>query len=226
MEISSCSLLSGSLCLDNAGKMRYKLGMGNRRFALKPVVSVASALFLAAGLFAAGEHRGEAGKIEATVSFLNPYGQTTTDSTGITYRAGGWAYHENKIYPSAYWGTFPLYFVGTTMSFSVSLTNTAANGNKSFRIRVQALNHVLETSGAMGMEIASPKEWIVESLAPGETKTLQGSIYIAPNPNLPSGLDITKIRILHLNEGQNADAGLIKEEVAIWCPPSLQDTPK
>ena len=93
--------------------------MENRRLALKSAV-LASLLFLEGGLFAAGEHKGEAAKITASVSFLNPYGQTTADSTGITYRVGGWSHHENKIYPSAYWGTFPLYFVGTTMNFSVT----------------------------------------------------------------------------------------------------------
>ena len=173
----------------------------------------------------AGRHVGEAGKIQAQVAFLSPSGQTTTDATGITYRVGGWSFHENKVYVPAYWGTFPLYFMGQTMRFAVTLKNTSAKGKKSFKVRIQALNRVLETSGALGMEIAPPQEWIVDALRPGESVTRQFSIFIAPNPNLPSGLDVTKIRILHLNQGSNSNAGLIKEEIAVWCPPDLKTSP-
>jgi hypothetical protein len=132
---------------------------------------------------------------------------------------------EPKVYPSQYWGTFPLYFVGTSMNFLIALTNTAAKGNKSFKVRIEAVHRVLEASGALGAQLAPPQTWTVESLAPGETKTLPGSAFIPYDPNLPSGLDITKVRILHLNEGANSDAGLIKESVAVWCPPPVNKQP-
>lgn len=176
---------------------------------------------------AAGEHLGEADNIQAQVTFLGNAGLTTTDAAGTTYRvaAWNWSTFEPKIYPSNYWGTFPLYFIGTTMSFNVTLTNTATQGNKSFKVRVRASNNVLETSGLLGMQIAAPQEWVVDSLRPGETRVLPGSIFIAYDPNLPSGLDITKVQIFHLNEGSNQDAALIKEALAVWCPPSLKDSP-
>lgn len=187
---------------------------------LATLLGTAIALLPLNGL-ASGRHTGEAERLEIRVEFLNPSGQTTTDGSGITYGVPqwGWRYFEPKVYPAAYWGTFPLYFVGQTMSFNVTLTNTTRQGNKRFKVRVQALNHVLETSGAEGMEIASPQEWVVDSLAPGETRILNGSIYIAPNPNLPSGLDLTRVRVFHVNAAANENAGLISEDVAVWCPP-------
>ncbi|HAT72672.1 MAG TPA: hypothetical protein DCS63_07635 [Elusimicrobia bacterium] len=172
------------------------------------------------GLYAAGGHTGEAGKIVAKVTFQNPAGTTFTDAAGIRYTINSWTFaSEPKVYPAQYWGKFPLYFVGTAMKFTVSLTNTAAAGEKRFKVRVQALNNVLGTDGTAGREIAPPQEWTVSDLKPGETRNLEAAIFIAPDPNLPSGLDITKIRISHLNEGANDDAALIKEEIAVWCPP-------
>lgn len=193
---------------------------------MRMMLGLPLAAALAVPAAAAGAHVGERDKIQAQVSFLSPSGQTTTDASGITYRSGGWSYHESKVYPSRYWGTFPLYFVGQTMSFSVTLSNTAPQGNKPFKVRVEVLNNVLETTGAPGMQLAPPQEWLVQDLRPGQSQTRQFSIYLAPNPALPSGLDVTKVRILHLNEGADADAGLIKEEIAVWCPPALKDSPR
>lgn len=177
--------------------------------------------FWVSSAYGAGQHSGEVDKIRAVVNFLTPSGQTTTDASGITYRAPAYNFQsfEPKVYPPAYWGTYPLYFVGQTMNFTVTLTNTAASGNKKFKVRVQALNNVLEISGSVGRPLGSPQEWTVEDLRPGESRTLNGSVYIAPDPTLPSGLDLTKIRISHLNEGNNQDAGLILEDFAVWCPP-------
>lgn len=181
-----------------------------------------SFLLLAAPALQAGRHVGEADKIEAYVTFHSSSGQTTTDAAGITYRAPqwNWQFFEPKVYPSAYWGTYPLYFMGQTMSFTVTLKNKTTKGNKSFKIRVKALNQVLEINGSAGMELAPPQEWAVDSLGPGESRTLNGSVYIAENPNLPSGLDLTRIRIYHLNNG-SPEAGFIREDVAVWCPPKL-----
>lgn len=171
-------------------------------------------------LFAAGMHAGEADKISAEVSFLNPAGRTTAGSQGITYNAGGWSMTEAKFYPPDFFGTYPLYFFGTTMNFNVVLANRTTQGKKSFKVRVEALSHVLETSGAPGQPLAAPQEWVVESLGPGETKTLQGSVALF-DPSVPSGLDITRIRVSHLNEGAEG-AALIKEVKAVWCPPPRQ----
>lgn len=167
-----------------------------------------------------GNHAGEADKIQARVEFLDPKGQTTTDAGGIHYNVNGFVFSEPKVYPSWTYGvSYPLYFIGYTMNFKVHLTNLTSQGNKRFKVRVRALNHALETDGSLGVEIVPSQEWVVESLAPGETRTVSGSVSIPDRPDIPSGLDVTKIRISHLNEGSNEDAGLIKEELALWCPP-------
>lgn len=106
------------------------------------------------------------------------------------------------------------------MSFTVTLTNRTAQGNKSFKVRVRALNQVLETNGSPGTELAPAQEWAVDSLGPGESRTLSGSVYIAPDPNIPSGLDLTRVRVYHLNNG-SPEAGFIREDAAVWCPPKL-----
>ncbi len=187
-------------------------------------VAALIALLGTAPVKAAGRHVGEAGKIHASVEFLSPSGQTTTDATGITYRSGGWSFHESKVYVSRFWGTFPLYFIGQTMRFRVTLRNTAAKGKKPFNIRIEALNNVLDTNGTPGMQLAAPQNWSIANLRPGQSISREFSIYLAPNPNLPSGLDVTKVRILHGNRGTNPNAGLIKESLAVWCPPSLRDS--
>lgn len=169
-----------------------------------------------------GFHYGEDDQIKAEVIYKDPYGHTTTDYRGIYYHVYGRVFHEPKIYPSWTYGKkYPLYFMGLPMRFEVHLTNTMRKGGKKFRLRIQAVNYVMETSGFAGQIIAPGQEWIVESLLPGETKVVHGEILI-PTADLPSGLDVTKIRIFHLNNGKNQSAGFIKEETAVWCPPKYR----
>jgi len=162
---------------------------------------------------------GEADKLDVHVEFLAPAGFTTTDPTGIHYHFYGMVFSEPKIYPTWTFGRdYPLYFMGDTMRFRVHLTNIAPRGQKSFKVRVAAHSHVMETSGFAGRLLAAPGEWVIESLAPGERKTVEGEVYIPLDPTLPSGLDVTKVRVFHLNSGREG-AALIKEETAVWCPP-------
>ena len=177
----------------------------------------------AAPASAAGKHKGEAGKIQAHVDFLNPAGKTTTDAGGITYRSGGWSYREPKVYDKKFWGTFPLYFMGQSFQARVTVTNTAAKGSKPFKVIIEALHNVLETDGSTGVEIIPGQSWTIKELRPGQSVTKYISSYIPIDPDIPGGLDVTRVRIRHLNQGQNPDAGLIKESVAVWCPPSLKD---
>lgn len=174
-----------------------------------------------ASVSAAGHHEGEADKISATVTFAAPALWTTTNATGIYYAfSWGVTAFEPKVYLPEHWGTFPGYFLNQTMRFTVTLTNTAAKGAKPFTIRVQALSNVLETDGSLGQAIGGGQEWIVAKLLPGETRTVSGAVdLVGP---LPSGLDITRIRIAHLNQGADPDAGLITVKSALWCPPSAE----
>lgn len=188
------------------------------------ILSLAALPFFAAlaagSALAAGLHAGEADRISAEVSFLNPAGQTTAGPQGVTYNVGSWSLTEAKVYPPEFYGTHPLYFFGTTMRFNVVLINRTSRGQKSLKVRVEALSHVLETSGLPGQSLAAPQEWVVESLGPGEMRTLRGEVALF-DPNVPSGLDITRIRVSHLNEGAEG-AALIKEVRAVWCPPPKQ----
>jgi len=174
-------------------------------------------------LRAEGLHIGEADKLSISVEFLNPLGYTTTDETGIQYHYYGMVISEPKIYPpSTYGKQYPLYFVGGTMKFRVTLKNIAEKGAKPFKIRVNAVNYVMETTGYAGMIIAPGQDWVVQELRPGETKVVEGSIYIPYNPDMPSGLDVTKVRVFHLNNGADSNAAFIKEETATWCPPKAR----
>jgi hypothetical protein len=231
---------------------------------------------------AAGESKREAANISVTVDFLDPICWTTTNALGTTYNfiADGSSF-EPKVYPPLYWGSFPGYYYGTTMRFTVTLKNTAGEGKKSkahedegegghsrdkrseehqdvddrlfahdqefrrcerpgaggckprsgdggrqgqpdrhgksFQVKVQAISNVLEVDGGIGQQIGEIQEWTVEGLAPGQTQTLAGSLLILGD-NLPSGLDLTRIRVLRLNGDDDAD-DLIKVSSFVWCPP-------
>jgi hypothetical protein len=170
-----------------------------------------------------GLHNGEVDKLQVSVEFLNPLGYTTTHPDGIRYHYYGMVAYEPKIYPvSTYGKKYPLYFIGGTMGFRVTVSNTAPKGGKPFKVRVNAVNYVLETTGFSGGMIAPGQDWIVDSLKPGETRVVTGSIVIPADTDLPSGLDVTKVRVFHLNNGENDNAGFIKEETATWCPPPAE----
>ena len=54
------------------------------------------------------------------VQFSGAFGSTTTNSSGIFYNFFGITLSEDKVYPSQYWGTFPLYFFGTRVGATVT----------------------------------------------------------------------------------------------------------
>lgn len=191
--------------------------LGAKLSLMRPALA-AALLFVSVSARAAGLHTGEAGKIEASVEFLGNSGHTITDHRGTTYVVGWWSYFEPKIYIEKYRGVYPLYFVGQTMRFKVKLSNRADKGSKPFNVRIEAENKVLETDGSLGQEIGPMQSWTVKDLRPGQSVTREFSVYIDPEDDLPSGLDMTKVRIRHENQGA-ADAGLISESLAVWCPP-------
>jgi len=183
------------------------------------LAAVALSLSLAQTGFAAGV--GVAKKLDVAVTFNDPMGFTVTNDQGTFYNFYGFEMFEPKVYLPQHWGTFPLYFVDQNMNFSVAVSNTAAKGKK-FKLRIVASHHALLTDGSSGMALAPDQEFIVDNLVAGESRVINASIYIAPDPNLESGLDITTLRIYHLNNG-SSDAGLIKEFQAVWCPPDHED---
>ena len=174
-------------------------------------------------LSAASEHLGEVPKFEAQITFLDPKGFTTTDEQGVHYHFWGYQFDEPKVYPDWTFGQeYPLYFVGTNMNFSVTVKNLSSRGDKKFKIRVEALNNAMEADGSLGAILAPAQEWTIESLDPGDSQTVQGLVYLAPDPNLSNGLNVTKIRVLRINEELNNESELIKEEIAVWCPPKFR----
>jgi hypothetical protein len=189
------------------------------RFPSAWLVCVIALATAATSAWGAGAHQGEAAKIATSVQFLDPAGWTTTDATGTTYVFRRTTF-EPKIYPSLYRGTFPGYYYGSTMRFTVSVANTAAMGAKPLRVSVQAVSSVLETDGSLGQQLGDTQEWIIDGLAPGQSTTLAGSVTIVGD-DIPSGLDLTRIRIRHLNNG-SADAALIATADAVWCPPPAE----
>ena len=113
----------------------------------------------------------------------------------------------------------PLYIIGMPMNYQVTLANTAAQGNKPLKVRVQAVSSTLQTNCTAGQQLGV-QDYVVENLRPGESRTLQYSVNLN-DPNLPGGLDVTKVRIFHDNQG-NPNAGLIMETDVYWCPPSVR----
>ncbi len=164
-----------------------------------------------------------AAKLAIDVTFLSPAGKTVSDATGLTFITGGGSIHENKVYDSSFWGTYPLYFVGTTMNFDVSLTNLKGKGkcgNKPIKkLEVDANSFVLGLDGSEGAAIGSPSEWKVDELAPGQTVVFEGVVSIGAQP---SGLDVTRVRVYHNKNKKNPQAGLLKEHKAVWCPPDAE----
>jgi hypothetical protein len=91
------------------------------------------------------------GRLSTKVVFLKPAGSTVTNEFGIFYSTGG---SQAKIYAPEYWGTFPLYFAGTTMHFTLTVTNNVAQGNKPYNLRFRAISNVLKTvaqGGGLGV---------------------------------------------------------------------------
>lgn len=174
-------------------------------------------------LSAQGNHFGEEQDLHISVEYLGSSGYTTTDYKGIHYHFYGMVFDELKIYPSWTYGQkYPLYFMGQDMNFRVTIKNIKEKGAKPFKIRVHAANFTMNTDGFAERIIAPPSQWIVESLRPGESKVIEGSINIPIDPTLPSGLDFTAIRVFHMNNGHDQNAGFIKEFRSVWCPPDIQ----
>jgi len=175
---------------------------------------------------AAGQHNGEADKLNTQITFLSPYGETTAGPTGTTFDISqyGIKYTDTSlIYAPQIWGTYPLYLIGMPMNFNVTVTNTVEHGNKPpFNIRVEALSNILNMDGSAGVPIGD-QEYVVENLRPGESRTLTYSV-ILDNPDLFKGLNVTDIEIFHISKGKgNTDADLISQQTVYWCPPSQAD---
>jgi len=79
-------------------------------------------------------HRGERNQIFVDISFFGSSGKTVTDAKGTHYYFFGRVVHEDKVYPSRYWGTFPLFFFDQTVGTKVRVINLGPR--RVFKLRI------------------------------------------------------------------------------------------
>jgi hypothetical protein len=166
-----------------------------------------------------GKHIGEQKMLDVNIEFLNPYGKTVTNSGGVFYHYYGCVFHESKVYPSMYWGEYPLYFVGLPTNIKVTVTNRGPRAKAKLRIKTES--YVLKTDGSSGMSLMEPK--IIDfEVAKGETKSIDSSFTIQYQPGMESGLDRFIVKVLHINKGGgpgNYEPALIMKKEGVFCPP-------
>lgn len=166
-----------------------------------------------------GNHTGEEKFLEYRIEYLSPRGVTIVNAGGITYRPFGFlSSHEDTVLPEQYFGHYPLYFANTILPFRVHIKNT---GRRMYRnLQVITLQEFLNIEGLAGEAFPEPNTntWMVEELAPGQERVLEG---LSSIPNGPSGLDQTHLQIIHVNGGKESSGGEIiidDPQAGIWCP--------
>ncbi len=168
-----------------------------------------------------GQHVGERRQLEVEITFSQEFGETVTDSSGTHYHFNGTVIDEDKVYPEEYWGTYPLYFFGTTVGVTVRITNPGPRRKVKVRVRTEA--YCLLTDGSSGAQLAPLQEVDLE-VARGQTVTLDTSFTPQYDPDaadMEGGLDRFIVSVLHPNAG-GADAALIMTKEGVFCPPELE----
>lgn len=172
--------------------------------------------------FKAGAHVGEVKQLAVDVTFAGSFGTTITNAGGIDYNFYGITIHEEKVYPQRYWGSFPLYFFGTKVDATVTVTNNGPRAKEKLRVTTRA--YVLNTDGSNGAPLAVDKVtdfWV----AKGETKSIDASFTPVFAAGMDSGLDRVEVLVQHVNEGGgpgNEFPALIMAKEAILCPPAVE----
>ncbi|MEK7390250.1 MAG: hypothetical protein AAB036_11195 [Elusimicrobiota bacterium] len=194
-------------------------------------------------------------RLEFDITYLNAWGHTVADGRGLTFfhdaLSEQWGITpplmsmDPTVLPSQYWGSYPLYYGGQTMYYTIKIANT---GHRKFKnLTVVAIQEYLSPTGQVNTRIGADavRDWFIPKLGRHESKTLFGSINI---PNVgESGLDQTHIQVFRSarhndeeqqDENERFDARrhrhgedspalrprLIYENIqaGIWCPPSEQ----
>lgn len=169
---------------------------------------------------------GVARMLDVDIQFMDAFGKTITNEQGIFYHiwwdGREYVFYEQKIYPSEYWGEYPLYFFGSQVGVRVTVRNNGPANRAKLLIKTEA--QVLRTDGSAGVALAPTKTSEV-LLARGETKTLDASFVAEYNPQAESGLDTFTVKVLHQNEGGgpgNQDPALIMVKRGVFCPPKYK----
>ncbi|KKK81805.1 hypothetical protein LCGC14_2809740, partial [marine sediment metagenome] len=162
-----------------------------------------------------GKHYGELNMLEADIEFSYPVGTTVADATGLTYYIGGIPYPgPNWVYPPEYWGTYPLYYPGTSVPIELTVTNLGPRAIAKHTLVAECF--VLNTDGTNGPNILAPQTQYIE-VALGETKVINASIEL---PIVPKGLNRFVISLYH-HYNENNDASLVLQKEGIFCPPEV-----
>ena len=168
-----------------------------------------------------GPHLGERRQLEVEIVFSEEFGETVTDECGTHYHFGDFVIDEDKVYPEEYWGTYPLYFFGTEVGVTVTVTNHGPRRKAKIRVRTEA--YVLLTDGSNGAQLAAPREIDVE-VERGETVTIDASFTAEYDPDaagMEGGLDRFIVTLLHPN-AVNDDSAVIMTKEGIFCPPEIE----
>ncbi|MEK7766971.1 MAG: hypothetical protein AAB368_12110, partial [bacterium] len=130
-----------------------------------------------------GKHIGDAEPLSWTIEYLDSWGRTVVDA------AGGHFFHDrccggfrtddpSWIYPSLYYGTFPMYYIGTTMRYRLTITN---NGPRAYKnLRVVAIQEYLNPDGGAGERLGpgAARDWFLSGLDAGKSVVLEGFLDI------------------------------------------------
>ena len=169
-----------------------------------------------------GKHHGERKQFSVDIEFSGAYGFTITDDQGTTYIVGNWSVSEDKVYPPEYQGIYPLYFFGTEVGVTVTITNHGPRNRTKFRITTEAF--VLHTDGSSGVALTDPQTFEAD-LRRGETKVIDASFIGEFREGAESGLDRFVVYVQHVNEGGgpgNRLPALIAVEEGVYCPPEIE----
>ncbi len=126
------------------------------------------------------------------IAFSLDLGDTVTDADGTHFYYFGIEEHDySRVYVPEYWGTFPLYFFGSNVGVTVTVTN-----NESENLKLQVTNeaYVLNTDGTNGPELTDPRMVEVD-LAPGESSAIDASFIMAFQPEFERGLNRFLVKV-------------------------------
>ncbi|MHC5054321.1 MAG: hypothetical protein ACYTKD_06350 [Planctomycetota bacterium] len=165
-----------------------------------------------------GPQFGELKQLRVDIAFSGASGSTVTDENGITYTVGSWVSSEDKVYPSEYWGTYPLYFFGNEVGVTVTVTNLGPR--QTFRLVVRTEAYCLQTDGSNGATLLAPTDVEIE-VSRDQTVQVDASFTASYVPGAESGLDRFIVKVLHPNvvDSPGDEPALILQKEAVFCPP-------
>lgn len=184
---------------------------------IRKLLSMALVLSICiAPVMAGGKHYGELKMITAEIVFLFPRGTCVTDSTGITYIIDGNDLHLDIVYPSEYWGTYPLYLPGNEVNTKMLITNSGPRQVAKHTIVHEA--NVINPDGSIGEALIAPVVQENIEVALGETKIIDASFVL---PIQGKSLNIFSLKLYHHYNADSPDASLILNQKAVFCPPEI-----